>query len=142
MSKLTIKAIAEKSGVSATLIRAVSRQFGGWDALKESAVDIAAHGADGGFSGFIYYSDTVAFTRKNKVAIIDDLIGLSEEIGDNHFSETVAGFRCFKGEFTAQQITEVLYRRFKDAADTTAIFNALAWFALEHVAQAVAAEED
>ena len=36
------------------LIKAVIRQLGGKEALE----DVYNHGADGGFSGFTYYSET------------------------------------------------------------------------------------
>ncbi|MDR3130446.1 MAG: hypothetical protein LBU18_02770 [Treponema sp.] len=51
------------------------------DGLKSLSVTIAdctKHGADGGFPGFTYYSDTLAFFRRNRQDILNNL-GLTEE---------------------------------------------------------------
>lgn len=51
-----------------------------YDAIKahcdiedESMVDAANHGADGGFNGFIYYTDTVKFYDENERIIVEYL---------------------------------------------------------------------
>ena len=49
------------------LTTAVIEQLGGRDENTDQTMrDIMNHGADGGFSGFIYYSDTVEFYNQNK----------------------------------------------------------------------------
>ena len=55
------------------LKRAVSRQMGGAEHLYEVASDVAKCGANAGWGNFVYYSDTVAFTKRNKAKIIDRL---------------------------------------------------------------------
>lgn len=80
-----------KCSAPASIVRAVVRQLGGWDAFKESAPDIARHGIDGGFSGFIYYRDTVAFTRRNLPALREMVQDMAREFGKGA-GEFLAGF--------------------------------------------------
>lgn len=47
---------ADDSGIPLKLIRNVARQIGDKDRLE----DVARHGADAGYPGFTYYSDTGA----------------------------------------------------------------------------------
>jgi hypothetical protein len=54
--KTTAQAISD-SGIPAKLVRSVIWQLGG----KESLQDIANNSIDGGFHGFIYYSETIPF---------------------------------------------------------------------------------
>lgn len=130
---MTLAQFAQQATTNEALVRAVVRQAGGWEAFQENAEDVANHGADGGFHGFIYYRDTVAFTRRNREAIIEALTESADSLG-----ETVAGlvrsFRCLGGEYTEDDIGRALWGRFTDSDETTQIYNALAWFALETVA--------
>ena len=48
------------------LSRLVSAQVGGKDELLSIAKNVVNYGADSGFSGFIYYSETVKFWRTHK----------------------------------------------------------------------------
>lgn len=50
------------------LAQAVIDNFGDDESFVQSAPDVANYGIDGGYSGFIYYSDTVPFAVKNKKA--------------------------------------------------------------------------
>lgn len=123
--------IANHCNVPDTLARAVIRQLGGWEAFQESAPDIARHGVDGGFSGFIYYSDTVAFTRRNLPAIRAAARSMAGEF-DQGIGEFLAGFGCLKG-YSADECAEAFYSGKGDASQ--AVYNALAWFAAEEVAR-------
>ena len=51
--------------------------------LLESAEDLAKHGAVNGFSGIIYYSDTVALYDKFSSEIWDKLYDQAEQLGDS-----------------------------------------------------------
>ena len=51
--KKTLKNFIEYSSIGAEAIRAVTRQFGGWQFFSTSAPDIAKYGIAGGFSGWI-----------------------------------------------------------------------------------------
>lgn len=129
----TIKQFAEKSHVDASLIRAVVRQIGGWEEFKDHAEDVCDHGASGGFSGFTYYSDTVAFTKRNKAAILDFCKQYADDFDNSGVIDLIASFRGMKGE-TQEDIADGLYNPRSD--NRTTVYNILAWFALEEVARA------
>lgn len=132
MKKQTLKNFCEKSHIDATLIRAVVRQIGGWQEFKERAEDVANHGANGGFSGFIYYSDTVPFTKRNKATILDYAKQLAQDIGDGNMFTMMAQFRALN-DLDAEEIAEAIYNYRSD--NRTQVYNVLAWFALEEVAR-------
>jgi len=85
-----------KSNVPAKLIRAVVSQLGGWEAFKEIAPDIINHGIDGGFRGFIYHTDTVAFFKRNRAAIMDLAEDQCRDIGYEGLFNMFASFNCMK----------------------------------------------
>ena len=108
------------------------------DELESTMRDIRNNGADGGFSGFIYYSDTCKFARDNMREIYRHAKNQAAEFGIDPL-EMSAGFNCLRGEFPAFEIASVIH---DDIADATrndgadvAILNALAWYALEEAAQ-------
>lgn len=111
------------------LTRAVAKQCGGFDSLKEMAPDICNHGADGGFSGFIYCSDTTEFYAKNRTEILDLAKEMAADLGENLIG-LVKGFNCLKHS-TEEEIGITLYGN-KSQHDTQ-VANALAWFALEEI---------
>jgi hypothetical protein len=74
------------------------RSNGGLENLKSlsaNLVDCAKHGADGGFPGFTYYSDTLAFFRRNRQDIVKNLELTAEEIGEDIIG-MVQGFGVFR----------------------------------------------
>ena len=115
---------------------AVIRQFGGWENFREKAHDVANHGIDGGFSGFIYYDDTVSFTKKHKKLIIENVKQFADEIGES-FAKVIADFNCLKksGITDDDVITALMYPRSCEEYITTQVYNALAWDAGETVAR-------
>jgi len=115
------------------LKRAVVRQFGDSESFYESVPDIANYGASGGVSGFIYYSDTVNFTKRNKNKIMQFLTELSDDIGESIVS-MLSHWQCLKG-MSQHEIMEGLYNPKSD--NKTNVYNALAWYALEEVANVV-----
>lgn len=129
--KKTLKNFIENSGIDAKLIRAVIRQSGGWQSFQESAPDIANHGIDGGFSGWIYYTETCQFYAKNQGVIVALVEHWSN---DSNLSpiDFVAGFHCFDAD--KPSVGKTLYGN-KRQHDTQ-VANALAWFAAEEVARA------
>jgi hypothetical protein len=140
-----MKNVSEKTGFPLALLRAVARQIGGWDQFRESATDIANHGIDGGFHGFIYYTETVAFWRKNRVAILDLLTQQAEELGTD-IVEMVCSFNCLRTEdpgVAKERRREVyrelfgLFRVKYDDGDDVIVANALTWYAAEEAARAV-----
>lgn len=126
----TIKEFTEESNQPEKLIRAVVRQCGGWDSFKEMAEDVANHGANCGFSGFIYYRDTVAFTERNIDSIMESVTQLAADIGEKPIS-MIASFNCLKMDDL--DVAEALYNKKSD--ERTNVFNALAWYALEEVSR-------
>lgn len=115
-----------------TLSSAVIRYCGGWQDFKDIAEDVANHGADAGFGGWTYYSNTVAFTRKNKGAIMEALQAYAQECGVG-LLELVQSFRCIGKDYSIDEIGKAVYAGKGDAV--TAVYNGLAWYALEAVAR-------
>jgi len=130
MKQVTLNQFSAESNLPAKLIRAVVRQIGGWDAFKQAAPDICGHGIDGGFSGFIYHTDTVSFARRHKQLILDMAKDLAEDLGEDVFV-MIANFNCLK--LTSVEVAAGLYDTRSE--DRTQVFNALAWFAGEEVAR-------
>ena len=130
---MTTYNIKKAKKASHPLKRAVMRQFGDSESFYESVPDIANHGASGGVSGFIYYSDTVCFTTRNKNKIMHSLTDLSNDIGESIVS-MLSHWQCLKG-MSQRDIMGGLYN--PKAEDKDTVYNALAWYALEEVANCV-----
>lgn len=126
----TLKSFIAASHLPASLIRAVVRQLGGWESFTESAPDIARYGIDGGFGGFIYTDETVAFFRKNREAIVNLAKDQADDLGVGVL-EMISNFNCLRGDCTIDEIGETLFGRTPDDQ----IANALAWYAGEEVAR-------
>jgi hypothetical protein len=138
MKKITLSKLIESTNIPEPLVRAVVRQIGGWRSFCESAPDIANHGIDGGFSGFIYYSDTEPFARRNREAIAKLAEEQASEFGTNVF-EMIQGFGCFRNgsKPSESEIGQALYAG-KGTEEGVGVLNALAWYAGEEVARAYA----
>lgn len=117
-----------------SLALAVSRQIGGKSELLQHYQDVINHGADCGFNGFIYYSETVNFWRNNKKSILESLSQLANDLGENA-TEIVKNFNCIKGDFSTDEVGKALYGRYCEEFDL--IYNCLAWYALETVCQEI-----
>jgi hypothetical protein len=142
---------------------AVIEQMGGEARNTESGCEIDADtcqelanvtrcssGAAGGFRGFIYYSETVDFTMKNRAAIIEKL---REDIENGLFCDchgnecggivsAVMTFNCLKTQDRKERAEleeEAAVCLFGDPEeyrrrDFVQVANALAWAALEDLA--------
>jgi hypothetical protein len=128
----TIKQFTEQSHINAQLIRSVIRQSGGFDSFKEDAQDITNHGVAGGFSGWIYYTETVGFWRKNKALIIELATDQAADFGEELLA-MVSSFNAIKSDYNSTEIGAALFGRYND--DFTCIYNVMAWYALEEVAR-------
>ena len=117
------------------LTAAVIRQLGGWDNFREKAVDVANHGISGGYCGFIYFDDTVAFTKKHKKLIIESVMQVADEFGES-FTKTIAGFNCLKNSGITEDdvLLALMSQRSCDDYILQQVYNALAWYAGETVA--------
>ena len=106
--------------------------------LESTMSDIRNHGADGGFSGFIYYNETCNFARENMAEIYRHAKNQAAEFGIDPL-EMIAGFNCLRGEFPGFEIASVIHDDIDDATRNdgadVAILNALAGYALEEAAQ-------
>jgi hypothetical protein len=132
---MKLKEFIESSHIDAGRIRAVVGQLGGWSEAQTAMPDIARYGIDGGFCGFVYYCDTVAFYNRNRHAIIALVEGRASDLGEE-CAGMVANFTCLRPVDTDARRS--IYRALSGCkmwdADTE-VANALAWFAGEEVAR-------
>jgi hypothetical protein len=124
------------------LIKAVEEQLGSeGEELKADYENVANHGADGGFSGFIYFTETFEFYRKNQKAIVAEVEALAQDLGEEPVN-MVRYFNCLshdtkdrkrESDYTTAEVALTLYGTPKQHNQYVA--NALVWFALEEVAR-------
>ena len=112
------------------LNEAVIEQMGGFESFAENAPDISNHGIDGGFGGFIYYSDTVSFAQDNREVILDALKEDAQEFGHESVPEMMANWKSLDG-FSQDEIAEALYSNDESHEAHTSVYNAMAWYAGE-----------
>ena len=121
---------AELSAVAVPVVR----QLGGvnLDTLRTLRdVSNSYCGAAAGFSGFVYYTETAAFWRKNRAKIKALMNYEAEAFGECSTFDMVCRFNSLKG-FTADEVGRALYGNYSD--DLTQIYNTFSWYALEEVA--------
>jgi hypothetical protein len=106
--------------------------MGGWQSFTESAPDICRGGIDGGFHGFVYYSETMPFAKKNMDAIRELATFQAESLGVG-VVEMIKGFRCLQG-VTESEVLDGLAGIARPAGIN--VLNGLAWYAAEEVARA------
>ena len=134
----TIKQGATK--MNKKLINAVIENLGYDDQndpeLIQQLKDITNHGIDGGFGGFIYYSETTSFFNENRKEIIELVKDMSFNLGEGMI-EMVASFNCFKDmDLTLDEIGYVLFGvDTENVNEKMIIKNGLSWFAGEEVAR-------
>ena len=107
--------------------------------LRSTLEDITNNGADGGFGGFIYYSETNKFARENMHLILDQVKELADNLGETPL-EMISSFRSLKDDkLDPLEIASIIYERTSPESQAdgteTVVLNALAWFALEEVAR-------
>ena len=128
---MTLTDFCSKSHIDAALVRAVVKQSGGWSEFDQTARDVCTGGADGGFHGFIYYTDTVKFAKAHKAELIQLAKDMADDMGEKSAYALIAGFNCLKMEPDA--VAEAIHN--PRSEDATNVYNALSWFALEEVAR-------
>ena len=135
MKKITVQSIASRLEASEKLVRAVIRQSGGLASFLEKAPDIARHGINGGFGGWIYYSETEPFAFRNR----HEIQRLAEDQADafgSTVSEMVRGFGQFRN--SKEKPTEAeIWRALTTGKDESGwnLSNLFAWYAAEEVAR-------
>ena len=133
MESLTIKQAAAEINVSERMLSDISRRVGSWKEYRDGiAQEINDHGADCGFSGFVYYYETSAFFRDHSDEIMVMLRDLASDVGQTP-AEMVAGFNCLSGVVDRDTVAAVLAFGRANDDDRAVVQNALAWFALETV---------
>lgn len=129
------------------------------DVLK----DVSNHGAQGGFSGFTYFSDTVQFFDDNRSLILSHLADLADDMGESAASlvGTFGALKSYRLEHLNNKLHQINYGRPApsalrkeidailmglplddyDAHYIQMIKNVLAWYALEEVARELTEQE-
>ena len=104
--------------------------------LSGTLIDCSKHGADAGFSGFSYYSDTVAFFETNKQDIVNHMETTAAELGMDIIS-MVQGFGvfCHSSKPTVSEVGKALWGSCYSQALNT-LYNVFAWYALEEISHA------
>lgn len=116
------------------LNEAVIEQMGGFESFSENAQDISNHGIDGGFSGFINYSETVEFSQNNRDVILQSLKDDAQEFGSESVPEMMSHWKALDG-YSQDEIAEALYSNDDSLDAHTPVYNALAWYAGEKASQ-------
>jgi hypothetical protein len=112
------------------LISAVIAQLGGTDSVQ----DIASHGINGGFCGFIYYHETHKFAMRNRKAIVEMLENIADDLGED-VASLVNGFGVFGGNMDADDKKDLYCYLGGAKVESGSVTNAMAWFAAEEVAR-------
>jgi len=130
-SELTIDAVIEALGYSP---QGSSAEFRELSALLEQC---AEHGADVGFSGFTYYSETIEFFTSHRRDIVSHMEQASREMGIDIIS-MVQGFGVFQhgSKPTAEEVGKALWDSGETWDELTSLYNVFAWYALEEVSRA------
>tara|TARA_B100000579_G_C22753038_1_gene814997 strand:+ start:664 stop:1089 length:426 start_codon:yes stop_codon:yes gene_type:complete len=114
--------------------------------LHDTLKDVRNHGADGGFSGFIYCKDTCKFARDNMEEILESIKEDASGMGEDPLI-FVQNFNCFgtTNTISTLEIASIIYDKpdlatLNDGMDKQ-VLNALAWYALEETARFYELEE-
>ena len=130
--KSKVKVLKEYPDYKA-LINAVISRIG-----MDSVQDVMNHGIDGGYNGFIYYSDTHEFAMKYRKHILNLLEEQAEGMGEE-VVEMVSHFGVFYDRRTQKTTMDKddrkdLYRYLGGGrCEQSTITNVMAWFAAEEV---------
>jgi len=133
--------IAENSAFSPATINHVISALGyslngSWNSLKELSSQFencAEHGANIGISGFIYYSETIAFFKANRQDIVNHMETTAAECGMDIIS-MVQNFGVFRNSDkpTVEEVGKALWdSRYREELKT--LYNVFAWYALEEI---------
>jgi hypothetical protein len=137
-----IACVRENSTWQLSIIRNVIQALGyntqgGTESLKELSsrlVICAKHGADGGFPGFTYYSDTIRFFKQNRKDIVNN-IGHTAAETETDIIKLVQSFGVFR--YSTPPASEEVGKALWDSAhihdELTTLYNVFAWYALEEI---------
>ena len=132
----------ENSGFTKTTVNNVIKSLGyplrgSGELLKNLSgqfENCAEHGADVGFCGFIYYSETIAFFKANRKDIVNHMENMAAELGTDIIS-MVQGFGvfCNSTKPTTGEVGKALWGCVNRGNNLTALYNVFAWYTLEEV---------
>ena len=124
----TKKTVLTENSEYKNLINAVINRIG-----MSSVNDVNQYGIDGGFSGFIYYSETHKFAITYRKKIVQLLEETAEMLGEDVVS-MVSGFGVFRNSPMDADDKRDLYKYLGGAKpEQGTVTNVLAWFAAEEV---------
>ena len=139
-STMTLREAAKKNGINESMLRSVCLRVGGWPEYRDRiAREISEHGADAGWSGFTYYRDTNAFAVSFRREIMAMLANDADDL-EQSVPEMVASFGCLAGSVSQDEVAITLGSGRCNADTKAAIWNALAWYALEDVSRRLVEE--
>lgn len=121
-----------KTKLQLAIVDQLGLSFTEVDELMTTLNDIQSHGIDGGFGGFIYYSDTVEFAEQNMDDIIDIARDMADSLGLDGPYSLIADFACLGDGYTADSVADAINK--PEHEDRTQVLNAMAWFAAEEFA--------
>jgi len=119
-----IKALGYSLNGSSETVKEISTEF----------VNCAEYGANVGISGFIYYNETIAFFKKNRIAIVNHIERTAEELGTDIIS-MVQNFGVFRNSEkpTPSEIGKALWGNQRNFNNSVTLYNVFAWYALEEI---------
>ncbi|MCK9220224.1 MAG: hypothetical protein M0P47_09275 [Bacteroidales bacterium] len=124
----TIKKVIEENSDYKVLINAVVSRIG-----KDSIEAVIKHGINGGYSGFIYCSDTHSFALRYRTLICKLLDELASEFGVDVI-KMVSGFGVFRNSPMDSEDKKDLFKYLGGGRpEQGTITNTMAWFAAEEV---------
>jgi hypothetical protein len=128
--------IKNSGHITPKLINSVINQFGGWETFTESAEHVSNHGINGGFGGWIYYTETHKFAMKNRKTIVELLEESAQSLGEDVVN-MVSNFGVFRTSKMDNEDKKDLYRFLGGGRPSKGtITNVMAWFAAEEVCRA------
>ena len=111
------------------LINSVISQLGGIQDVE----NINRYGIDGGYGGFVYYSDTHKFAMRNRSQIVELLEEIAESLGEDVI-KMVSQFGVFRNSQMDSEDKRDLYKYLGGGRpEQGCITNVMAWFAAEEV---------
>jgi hypothetical protein len=136
--------VTQNSGFSETTVNNVISALGfPLKGSKQNLIELstqfencAEHGADCGFSGFIYYNETTAFFKNNRQDIVAHMEQTAAEMGTDIIS-MVQGFGVFRNydKPLQSEIGRALWDSGHQREELTSLYNVFSWYALEEVSR-------
>jgi hypothetical protein len=103
--------------------------------LSQKFKEVSEHGADCGWSGFTYYTETIAFYKKHRQDIVQHMEQNAAGMGTDIIS-MVQSFGDFRNSDkpTPSEVGRALWDS-QTEKELTSLYNVFSWYALEEVAR-------